>query len=87
VFVVVSRDILARSNFSTVVCAPVLSRGEGLSTQVPVGPGEGLKHESWIFRDALASIEKARLTDFVGALHPDKTRALNRALASALGLG
>jgi mRNA-degrading endonuclease toxin of MazEF toxin-antitoxin module len=52
-----------------------------------VGPGEGLKHESWIFCDALAGIAKARLTDFVGALPPDKVRALNRALAAALGLG
>lgn len=87
VFVVVSRDVLARSSFSTVVCAPVLSRGEGLSTQVPVGPEEGLKRESWILCDALASIEKARVTDFVGALPPDKVRALDRALAAALGLG
>lgn len=86
VFVVVSRDALAHSAFSTVVCAPVLSHGDGLSTQVPVGPDEGLKHESWIFCDALASIEKARLTDFVGSLPPATLRALNRALASALGL-
>jgi len=86
VFVVVSRDVLIRSSFSTVVCAPVLSRGDGLSTQVPVGLGEGLEHESWIFCDALASIEKSRLTDFVGALPPATVRALNRALGAALGL-
>lgn len=86
VFAVVSRPTLIASGFSTVVCAPVLTHGEGLTTQVPVGPDEGLKHESWIFCDGLASIEKGRLTDFVGALGPAKVRALNAALRSALAL-
>jgi mRNA interferase MazF len=31
-FVVVSRQVLIDSKFSTVICAPVFSRGEGLST-------------------------------------------------------
>jgi mRNA interferase MazF len=34
VFVVVSRQVLADSRFSTVICAPVFSSGEGLSTHV-----------------------------------------------------
>jgi mRNA interferase MazF len=87
VFVVVSRATLVRAAFSTVICAPVLTHGEGLSTQVAVGPDEGLKHESWVFCDALTSIEKARLTDFVGSLPGAKVRALNGALRSALELG
>lgn len=86
VFVVVSREALIRSRFSTVVCAPVLTLGEGLSTQVEVGPSEGLKHRSWIFCDGLASIEKSRLTDFVGSLPPTGLRDLNRALRAALEL-
>ena len=44
VVVVVSRRILVESKFSTVICAPVYSRGDGLTTQVPVGLEEGLKH-------------------------------------------
>lgn len=86
VVVVVSRDALVRSKFSTVVCAPVLTRGEGLSTQVEVGPLEGLKHRSWILCDGLASIEKARLTDYVGSLPPVKLQDLHRALRVALDL-
>ena len=86
VFVVVSRDALIRSKFSTVVCAPVLARGEGLSTQVEVGPLEGLKHRSWILCDGLASIEKARLTDYVGSLPPAKLQDLHRALGVALDI-
>ena len=86
VFVVVSRQVLINSNFSTVVCAPVFSEGQGLSTQVPVGVAEGLKHESVIFCDNLVSIAKAELTDYVGALRPAKLAALNRALRIALEL-
>jgi len=48
VFVVVSRQALIDSRFSAVVCAPVYPRGDGLATQVDVGPDEGLKHESSI---------------------------------------
>lgn len=85
-FVVVSRQGVLDSNFSTVVCAPVFTHGHGLSTQVPVGVEEGLKHESAVFCDNLVSIAKAALTDYVGVLRPDRLDALDRALRVALGL-
>lgn len=85
-FAVVSRQAAIESAFSTLVCAPVFSQRQGLPTQVSVGPAEGLKHESAIVCDGLISIEKSRLTDFIGALSPDKMRELDRALATALGL-
>jgi len=86
VFAVVSRQALIDSRFSTVVCAPVYSRRDGLSTQVEVGPEEGLKHESSIHCDALVSVQKTLLTDFVGALASERERSLDRALGVALGL-
>lgn len=86
VFVVVSRQVLIDSKFSTVVCAPVFTSGQGLSTQVPVGPEEGLKHPSWIMCDNLVSLQKSDLTDFLGSLSRSKTRELNRALKMALDL-
>ena len=85
-FVVVSRQALVDSNYSTVVCAPVFSERHGLPTQVPVGASEGLKHDSAIQCDGLMSIEKARLTDFVGELSAAKLLELEAALAAALGL-
>lgn len=85
-FVIVSRQALIESTFSTVVCAPVFSERLGLPTQVPVGPAEGLKHDSAILCDGLMSIEKSRLTDFVGELSPAKLRELDDALLSALGV-
>ena len=86
-FVVVSRQVLIDSRFSTVVCAPVFTTGEGLSTQVRVGPDDGLKHESWIMCDNLVSLRKSDLTSYVGALRPAKLAALNHALKLALDLG
>jgi mRNA interferase MazF len=86
VFAVVSREALIESRFSTVVCAPVLSQRDGLATQVDVGPEDGLKHASSIHCDALVSLSKSSLTDFVGTLGPDRLRVLNRALRIALAV-
>lgn len=85
-FVVVSRQVLIDSRFSTVICAPVFSSGQELSTQVAVGHEEGLKHPSWIMCDNLVSLRKTDLTHYVGSLESGKLRQLNQALAAALGL-
>jgi mRNA interferase MazF len=86
VFVVVSRQALVDSRFATVVCAPVYSRRDGLATQVEVGADEGLKHESSIHCDALVSVQKALLKDFVGSLDSPQEQRLDQALRVALGL-
>ena len=85
-FVVVSRQILVDSRFATVICAPILTRGHGFSTQVSVGIDEGLKHESWILCDSLVSLRKVQLTRFVGSLARSKLEELDRALKMALAL-
>ena len=86
VFVVVSRQPLIDSTFSTVVCAPVFTQHHGLTTQVSVGTAEGLKHESAIQCDGLMSLDKSRLTDYVGELTLDKLQKLDDALLIALAL-
>jgi mRNA interferase MazF len=86
VFVVASRQALIDSLFSTVVYAPVYTRRDGLATQVPLGPDEGLKHESSIHCDALVSLPKSLLTDYVSSLKPPQVRALDQALLVALAL-
>ena len=85
-FVVVSRQALIESRFSTVVCAPVYTRRDGLATQVEVGIEDGFKHESSIHCDALVSLPKAMLTDYVSSLAPLRLRALDQALRVALAL-
>ena len=81
-----SRPALIESRFSTVICAPVFSNGDGLSTQVAIGPDEGLKHSSWIMCDNLVSVRKSELTDYVGSLSGSKLTELNQALKQALDL-
>ncbi|MDQ7827191.1 MAG: type II toxin-antitoxin system PemK/MazF family toxin [Candidatus Eremiobacteraeota bacterium] len=87
VFVVVSRQVLLDSRFSTVICAPVYSSRDGLSTQVPVGTDEGLKHESSIHCDELVSLHKTALTNYIGTLSAVKIQLLNEALGIALDIG
>ena len=84
VFVVLSRQALIDSRFSTVVCAPVYSAHFGLASQVPVGTVEGLKHDSSIHCDELMSLPKASLTNFVGSLSQPKLLLLRSALRAAL---
>ena len=85
-FVVVSRQQLIDSAYATIVCAPVFTHGSGLSTQVTIGPDEGLKHDSWIACDNLRSVPKADLTQLVGSLSWRKLAELDEALRIALAL-
>jgi mRNA interferase MazF len=86
VFVVVSRQILLDSRFSTVICAPIYSSYDGLSTQVAVGTESGLKHDSGIHCDGLVSLPKSALTNYVGTLPFQKTKEMNKALRIALDI-
>jgi mRNA interferase MazF len=85
-FVIVSRQALIDSRFSTVVCAPVFTRGQSLETQVVIGTDEGMKYESWIMCDNLASMRKSDLTQFVGSLSRAKLAEVDEALRVALAL-
>jgi len=82
----VSRQALVDSLFSTVICAPVYTRRDGLATQVEVGIEDGFKHESSIHCDALVSLPKAMLTDYVSSLSAARLRVLDQALRVALAL-
>jgi mRNA interferase MazF len=86
VFVIVSRQALIATGYSTVICAPVYSSYHGLATQVPVDIEEGLVHASSIHCDDLVSLPKSILTDFIGALSQRQIEELNEALKVALGI-
>ena len=85
-YAVVSRQTLIDSRFPSVVCAPVMSEGQGLATQVAIGTAEGMKRDCWIHCDDLRSMEKSVLTRWVGTVPPAKIRKLDYALAVALDL-
>jgi len=86
VFAVVSRQALIDSRFSTVICAPVFTSGQHLSTQVSIGFAEGLKHPSWLMCDNLVSMRKSDLTNYIGSISSEKIGELNQALKMALDL-
>jgi mRNA interferase MazF len=86
VFLVVSRQVVIDSKFSTVVCAPVYSARHGLSTQVNVGPDEGLRMDSSVHCDELVSLPKVILARAVGRLSPERMPELDRALVAALSI-
>jgi len=86
IFVVVSRQALIDSRFPSVVCAPVMTEGQGLATQLRIGIDEGMKHDSWIHCDDLRSLRKSELTRYIGTIAAGKISKLDYALAVALDL-
>ena len=56
------------------------------TTEVAVGVHEGLRHDSCILCDALVSLPKPLLTDYVASLKTSQVRALDQALRVALAL-
>jgi mRNA interferase MazF len=84
--VVVSRQTLCDSKADKVVCALVNTHSDGRSTEIDVGPEEGLKHASVINCDQLVIVPKSLLTNYVGSLSSKKSTALNAALRIALDL-
>jgi mRNA interferase MazF len=69
----------------TVMVAPVTSTIRGAPGEVAVGAAEGLRHESAVNLDHVQTVEKARLTGYMGHLRADKMRDVCRALAVAVG--
>ena len=88
VYLIVSRQDLINTPFSSVICAPVYSKyRDDITTQVEIGVNEGLKHDSAIYCDALISVQKSLLTDYVGTLSETKLNEVNSALRKALATG
>lgn len=86
-YVVVSRMFVAENDdVAAVICAPIYSQVLGLTTEIVLGPDEGLPRMSAVRCDFLTLMFKDRLTDFVATLSAQKVRDLNRALGVTLDL-
>jgi mRNA-degrading endonuclease toxin of MazEF toxin-antitoxin module len=86
-YVVVSRNFIAEhEDVSTVICAPVYGEVLGLTTEVVLGPEDGMVRTSAIRCDFLTLMFKNKLTHFVSTLSALKLAQLNRALGHALEL-
>ena len=69
----------------TVMVAPITSTRRGAPSEVELGADEGLKHESAVNLDHVQTVERSRLTNFVGTVSPAKMRRICQALAIATG--
>ena len=81
--------VLSRSEaiavLHTVLVAPITSTIRGLPSEVVIGTTEGLKHDSAVNLDHIQTVERARLSRYVGHLGGEKMRAVCRAIATATG--
>ena len=59
---------------------------KGLSTEVPVGPANGLDHDCVVSCDNVQTIPATSLGQTVGFLHPGQEPALAEAIRSAFEL-
>ncbi|UOY01862.1 type II toxin-antitoxin system PemK/MazF family toxin [Blastococcus sp. PRF04-17] len=77
---------LVRPHLARVTVAPITSTIRGLSTEVLVGPVNGLDHPSVISCDNVATIPTAALGRQIGRLLPEQEPLLTAALHAAFDL-
>lgn len=69
----------------TVMVAPITSAIHGVPSEVRVGIEHGLKHESAVNLDHVQTVDRSRLSGFIGHLGDDVMNDVCRALAVATG--
>jgi len=78
--IVLTRDPMGRL-LDSVIVAPVTSTVRGISTEVPVGPDDGIRHDSVANLDNVQLLARDRLQRRVGQARPTTLVALCKALA------
>ena len=88
--VVIVQNDRGNQSSPTVIVAPLTSQRKKLSqrTHVEVFPPEGgLKYPSIVLCEQLRTLEKTRLSRYLGTLSPTTLQKLDAALQAALGTG
>lgn len=83
--VVLTRE-LVRPHLSRVTVAPITTTIRGLSTEVPVGPANGLDGACVVSCDNIVTIPVAALGSQVGVLLPNQEETLSGAIRAAFDL-
>jgi mRNA interferase MazF len=76
----------ARSAMRRVTVAPITSTIKGISAEVRVGPANGLKNESVVNCDNIATIDRDLLGKHIGFLFENQETDLAAAIVSAFAL-
>lgn len=82
---ILTRD-LVRPHLSLVTIAPITTNIRGLSTEVPVGPANGLDARCVISCDNIATVPKTTLGPQIGSLLSDQEEELTAAIHAAFDL-
>lgn len=72
----------------TVIVAAITTRHKkpGLPIHVPITAQEsGLKHDSVVLTEQVRTLEKSRLSKYLGSLSPEAMKRIDRALGLSLG--
>jgi mRNA interferase MazF len=77
---------LVRPHMSRVTVAPITTTIRGLSTEIPVGPGNGLDHACVVSCDNIVTVPKNALGPQIGYLLPAQEAALTQAIHAAFDL-
>lgn len=82
---VLTRQIV-RPHLTRVTVAPITTTVLGLSTEVPVGPANGLDHDSVVSCDNILTVPVDALGRQLGFLLDDQEAALSEAIRTAYDL-
>lgn len=69
-----------------VTVAPITSTIRGITSEVPVGPRNGLDHESIVSCDTITTVRAGAVGRTIGLLFDDQEPALARAISDAFTL-
>jgi mRNA interferase MazF len=83
--VVLTRE-LVRPHLARVTVAPITTTVRGLSTEIPVGPANGLDHACVVSCDNVVTVPKSALGPQIGYLLPAQEAALTTAIHAAFDL-
>ncbi len=83
--VILTRE-LVRPHLDRVTVAPITTTIRGLSTEVPLGPANGLDHPCVISCDNIVTVPKSALGRQIGFLLPAQEAALTAAIHAAFDL-
>lgn len=82
---VLTREIV-RPHMARVTVAPITSRARGLSTEVRVGPANGLAQDSVVSCDNIQTIPASAIGSTIGGLLPSQEPELANAIRLAFDL-
>ena len=77
---------LVRPHVARVTVAPITTRVRGLSTEVPVGPANGLDSQAVVSCDNVVTVPASTLGRQIGFLLPGQEDQLTSAIQSAFDL-